>query len=111
MLSFWDEKWKPCPEFEWGYWVSDFGRVRGPKKMLSIQLNNKGYQYVTLYKKRSVAQHRRLISRLVAMAFIGLPPSSDSEVHHKDGNPMNNHIDNLEWVSPHLHSRAGVRTD
>ena len=109
MLSYWDEQWRPVPGFEWGYYVSDFGRVKGPRKMLKGVDNGQGYLMVRLYKRRSTKKHYWLVHRLVALAFLEkLSPDAD-EVHHKDGNPANNHIDNLEWVKSSAHSRAGVR--
>ena len=112
MLSYWDEAWKPIEGFEWGYWVSDFGRVRGPRKMLTEINNGKGYLTVKLYKRRSTRPYNTQISRLVAAAFLDIPgPVNEYEVHHKDGNPGNNHVNNLEWVHPANHSRAGVRCE
>lgn len=40
-----------------------------------------------------------LIHRLVAIAFIGNPPTDKHVINHKDGNGLNNSIDNLEWVT------------
>merc|ERR1712032_70767 len=43
----------------------------------------------------------KYIHRLVARAFLGLPPSREHwQVHHKYGDPSNNHVDNLEYVTP-----------
>ena len=39
-----------------------------------------------------------LVARLVALTFLGEPPHGFT-VNHKDGNRMNNAIDNLEWLS------------
>jgi hypothetical protein len=38
------------------------------------------------------------INRLVAMTYIP-NPDNKPEVNHKDGNKLNNNVDNLEWVT------------
>jgi hypothetical protein len=42
-------------------------------------------------------QKSYLLHRLVALTFIGPPPSSAHEVCHNDGNPANNAPGNLRW--------------
>lgn len=40
------------------------------------------------------------VHRLVARAFLGPPPSLEQmQVHHRDADPSNNHVDNLEYVT------------
>lgn len=82
------------------YWVSDAGRVRSdwPWKTAFLQAgeNDLGYRNVVLCQNgllKSVAVHR-----LVAWAFIG-PCPAGLEVNHKDGNPRNNLVENLEYVT------------
>ena len=40
------------------------------------------------------------VHRLVMMAFSPIENYENLQVNHKDGNKANNHIDNLEWVTP-----------
>jgi hypothetical protein len=40
-----------------------------------------------------------LVHRTVAKAWIGEPPNQQWTVNHKDGNKINNHYTNLEWVA------------
>ena len=63
----------------------------------------------------STGSSKQLIHRLVATAFLGQAPSADRVlVNHKDGNKVNNAVENLEWVThaenvSHYFSLAGVK--
>ena len=39
------------------------------------------------------------VSRIIASTFIENNLFSNLTVNHKDGNPLNNHADNLEWMT------------
>ena len=52
------------------------------------------------YRSVSISGQAFLVHRLVAFAFRGAPPNADAwQVHHLDGNPSNNRLDNLEYVT------------
>lgn len=54
--------------------------------------------YCVIYVGRSPSGRAQLLHRLVARAF--LPnPEGKPQVNHKDGNPANNAVSNLEWVT------------
>jgi hypothetical protein len=86
--------WKNIPGFdykinEYGQIKNKFGKILKPKIVnysgISLHLGNKKYYQCSN------------IGRLVLMAFIGI--EEVKECNHKDGNKLNNHISNLEWVT------------
>lgn len=107
-----DEKWadvvldKNVFYFE-KYEVSTYGRVRikGTDRYLKSFNSNKHnrknqyWQRVFLYYDED-HQYKVSLHRLVALAFIPNPnPEIYIEVNHIDGNPENNEVSNLEWVT------------
>lgn len=106
------EIWKDIPNFEGSYQVSNMGRVRsvdrevtykdGKKcrhkgRVLKPYLNNKGYEYLKLCIDNG--RNNKSVHRLVLEAFKPHVNMSDLEVNHIDGNKLNNHLTNLEWVT------------
>lgn len=98
------ERWKPI-DFAPGYEVSDRGRIRSfmPKNGFPIPhlrhpfVDRDGHHVLTLRVNKK--SHFRSVHRLVALAFLGNPPTGKNEVCHKDGNPSNNRLGNLKWGS------------
>ena len=105
-----EEIWRDIKGYEGYYQVSNIGSVKSlertvrngrgykiiPEKILEGYDNGNGYLYVKLCKEGKRNQYR--INRLVAMAFIP-NPNNLPEVNHKDENPKNNCVDNLEWCT------------
>jgi hypothetical protein len=94
---------KDIPGYEGLYQISNNGDLLSfywhgkPKvRVITPSLTLNLYLYATLYKDGVRKTYG--IHRLVAMAFL---PSSDQsfEVNHKDHNPLNNNVENLEWIS------------
>ena len=90
--------WKDIKGYEGKYQISNLGVVKTIHKNyikeLKQQLNCKGYYTVCLSKN---GKHKRFfVHRLVAMAFLENPKNLP-EVNHKDENPQNNCLENLEW--------------
>lgn len=106
------EQWKDVSGYEGLYQVSSLGRVRSLDRVIidncckrklkgkllkSTQHNGKQpYKYVSLSKDGIIK--KIFIHRLVAEAFID-NPEGKLQVNHIDGNPSNNLVNNLEWVT------------
>jgi hypothetical protein len=90
------------------YYVTEDGQVishKGKKpRALKPGAHNNGsqiYHSVTLRKDNK--SHQKLVHRLVAEAYIP-NPGNKSQVNHKDRNPTNNNVENLEWTTPQENS-------
>lgn len=117
------EEWKPVVGFEGYYEVSSLGRVRSveravidkrgrrrmyPAMMLATYLNCHGRVLIGLWRDNRI--NRMSVHRLVAMAFLPNPDNLP-EVNHKDENPQNNRVDNLEWCTHFYNQNYGTRVE
>ena len=91
-------QWKIIPGFA-RYEACSDGRIRHRVKGTILQPGGSlgGYQRVSLYTD-SDTRRTHSVHRLVALTFID-NQEGKATVNHKDHNPKNNHIDNLEWAS------------
>lgn len=69
--------------------------------------SNHSDKHVKLWKDKEMKTH--LVSRLVATAFIP-NPENKGFVNHKNGNPLDNSIENLEWVTRVENQRHAFKT-
>ena len=96
------------------YTITDDGRVfslnyhkEGYKKELKPRLCN-GYYKILLC--RGVDRKQFRLHRLVALAFIPNPDNLPI-INHKDENPSNNMVGNLEWCSIKYNNTYGTRLE
>ena len=93
------EEWRNIPGTDGMYQISNSGKVRsrvnGNWHLMSMHPNSQGYNRVQLsYPKKRKA----FVHRLVAEAFIPNPENLPI-VNHKDFDPLNCRVDNLEWTT------------
>jgi hypothetical protein len=62
------------------------------------------YKKIRISKDRVIDEHRYVMEKQ-----IGRKLSRDELVHHKDENPRNNDIDNLEIKSPLIHAQLHLK--
>lgn len=102
------EEWRKTPISE-DYSISNKGNCYSHflKRLMTPDITNSGHiQFWTKIngKKKPMGGHV-----LVALAFIPIPdnlkdiPYNKLVVHHIDGNPQNNTVENLCWMSKQAH--------
>lgn len=114
--------WKDIKGYEGIYQISDNGDIKSLnrfdkaghnlKELIRKQKVTKfGYKNITLYKDGKRKEY--FVHRLVAYTFIGMPKGK-KQVNHKNGNKIDNRVENLEWVTVsenHKHMyRTGLRS-
>lgn len=79
------------------YIISETGKIYSTRKQnyLKTYVSNNGYERVRLYINGKLKQF--LVHRLVFDEHVGI--KSGLVINHKDGNKLNNRLDNLEAVT------------
>ena len=92
-FRYWSIQAYEIRHFSWE--VSSFGRCRNTRGIIT-----EGSLHAGGYRRVNIERQMWLIHRIVMLAFRG-PPKCDEkwQVHHVDGNPGNNCLDNLEYVT------------
>lgn len=94
------EEWRDVVGFEGLYKISNKGRVMSIRSktplILNPQVNKAGYHRIAIHI-RPFAGHY-MVHVWVARAFIPNPHNLPF-VNHKDQNPSNNNVENLEWCT------------
>ena len=96
-----NEIWKEIEDTEGYYFISNYGRVKSLYKyeaaILKPSTTVSGYERLQI--KQDGLINNKLVHRLVAAAFLPAPENIEWQLHHKDFNKLNNHVNNLEWLS------------
>jgi len=119
------EEWKDVPGYEGLYQASTHGRIRSLDKLVNAAGGRHGKQIKRLRRGRIMAlkpvnkTYLKLdlydsggkvktwtVHRLIAITFIP-NPNSLPLINHKDENPFNNCINNLEWCTAKYNTNYG----
>lgn len=108
------EEFRPVKGYEGLYEVSDFGRVKSLQRKVSSAIrnnttitrkerllkqgDNRGYKSVVLQIVGDNKNQCKRVHRLVAEVFLPNPLNKPI-INHKDCDPSNNHVGNLEWCT------------
>lgn len=103
------EEWRDAVGYEGLYMVSSFGRIKSlygwngrryikRERILKPTIKKQGNYQIYVVTLTKVKSRTCRVHQLVAKAFLDNPQEYKS-VNHKDFNPLNNHVDNLEWCT------------
>lgn len=113
-MNKYEEIWKDIEGFEGLYQISNMARVKSLQRRINTTSNrvkctaivnerimkpgiSNGYYSLGLSNGK---RYTRLLHRLMGIAFLPNPLCLP-QINHKDGNKLNNSLDNLEWCTIH----------
>lgn len=87
-----------CPSYP-TFQVNTLGQVKKNSRPVKGSVMSIGYRKVSCYRPKPSATSTLYVHDLMADAWLGAKPEG-YQVNHKDGDKLNNHRDNLEYVTP-----------
>ena len=118
------EMWKDIYGCNDNYQISNLGRVKSKErteymarnacfrtrkeKIMKLDVCEKGYARITLWENSKMKNF--FVHCLVAIAFLPNPENYPI-INHKDENPSNNKVDNLEWCNHSYNAMYGGARD
>lgn len=117
-----NEIWKDVPNYEGYYMASNFGRLvslvgwDGHRHVERKRIINGWIQKADsngTYKRRIVTltkegiKEELKVHRIIALTFISNAEGKPN-INHIDGNPLNNHVENLEWCTQKENNKHAV---
>lgn len=115
------EIWKPIPGFGSSYEASSLGRIRSVDRMITAKNGIQRYFNACVLMQQETGRRYRVVSlvgpdgirtakvhRMIAFAFIPNPREL-KEVNHKNGDKLNNAVENLEWCSREQNNRHAIK--
>lgn len=111
-----EERFLPITNFEGRFWISDHGRImshdhrKDTISFLNPAVDGPGY-YNTQLRMKPINKRVR-VHVLVGEHFCEMVPVYGHRMvwNHKDGNKLNNHYTNIEYVTMLHNSQHAVRT-
>ena len=103
--------WRDICDYEKLYQISIYGSAKSfyneKIRILSDVLDGPGYVMWRLYKNGEP----KMFKGHIATARTFIPnPQNKPQINHFDGDKTNNHVDNLEWVTPSENQQHAFRT-
>lgn len=94
------EQWKEIPNYP-QYWISSYGRVwsEKTKKFLTQSPVSDKDKHLKVKLSKNGNSEKFFVHRLVMLTFAPVENAKTLQVNHIDGNPLNNTLENLEWVT------------
>jgi hypothetical protein len=89
------------------YWITVYpdGRIQSSRGFFKPRIDKKrGYCRIVIQSTKKGILRNTTFHRLVAETFIP-NPKNKTQVHHIDGDKLNNSVSNLEWVTKSEHDK------
>ncbi len=97
---------------KFNYYVTDDGRIWSERtqKYLNFQYDKDGYVKIQM-RSTDNKSHRYSVHRLVLENFKPVEGMEKLQVNHKDGNKLNNSLNNLEWTTCEENIKHAIKNE